>query len=60
MQVLNNAHHTGLYYIPVPNAFSMEGLTLINGINSIFCNLCDSNQIEVLFEIISLASILLA
>ena len=39
----NNAHHTGNYYIIAPNAFSMEGQTLISKINSIFRNLCDSN-----------------
>ena len=39
---LKNAHHTRNYYITAPNAFSMEGLTLINGVNSIFHNLCDS------------------
>ena len=33
---LNNTHHTGNYYITAPNVFSMEGLTLINEINSIF------------------------
>ena len=40
---LNNAHHTGNCYITVPNVFSMERLTLIDEINSIFSNLCDSN-----------------
>ena len=33
---INNKHHTGNYYITAPIVFSMEGLTLINEINSIF------------------------
>ena len=33
---LNNAHHTGNHYITAPSVFSMEVLTPINEINSIF------------------------
>ena len=36
----------------------METIALINGINSIFHNLCYSNQMELRFEITYLASIL--
>ena len=55
---LNNAHHTGNTYIITPNVFSMEVLALINGINSIFRNLCYSNRTEARLEIIFLASVL--
>ena len=33
---LNNAHHTGNYYITAPNVFSMEVLTPINEIIQFF------------------------
>ena len=57
---LNNAHHTGNTYIITPNVFSMEVLALINGINSIFRNLCysNANRMEARLEIIFLASVL--
>ena len=49
---LNNAHHTRNSYIIASNVISMEVLALIKRINSIFCNLCYSNQTEAQFEII--------
>ena len=55
---LNNTHHTRNTYIITPNVFSMEALTLINRINSIFHNLCYSNRMGVQFDTISLASVL--
>ena len=37
-------HYTRNYYITAPNVFSMERQTLINEIDSIFHNLCDSKR----------------
>ena len=52
-------YHTGNTYIITPNVFSVEALALINGIHSIFHNLCYYSRTEARFEIIILASVLL-
>ena len=42
LSISHNTHNNGNTYIIAANIFSMEALSLIKGINSIFRNLCYS------------------